>query len=483
MQNMTPKQIVDYLTNNPRLNQYRIYEELYKGDHYAAFAIESDDFKKDYAKLRYITANFAGLISKVIADMLFGEPILLQDETNQEWLDALVHENNLDELLYEHALANSYFGDNLLKIRVEDNVLKIEEAPPTVYVPELNPGNVAATPKRIHLAVPAAIAGDKYYIIETHEPPKILTKVIRVDKKGGAVDVPVQSYNELAGTTLQEEYDTRVNRFLVVHVPNPKPRGHFGQSDYLDLKTLFFALNNRMTKIDNILDKHSDPILAVPEGILDEDGQPNKQAFNLFEVPENGEKPEYVVWNANLDIAFTQIDKIIEMLFMFSETSPDVMGMGKSGQAESGRALKMRLLRTIAKRNRKKLYYDHAIKELLYTAQLLAKANPGVVPSKDIKTTLAEPAIPRIVWQDGVVNDEIERTDTVLKKVDAGVKSKKQAIIELEDVTEAEAEEQLAEIEEQNKQYDFTSFIDENAKPDDKGKPNEKGKPEDKAKE
>jgi hypothetical protein len=464
MQTMTPKQIHDYLINNPRLTNYRIYEELYKGDHYSAFSIKSEDFTKDYAKLRYIVANFAGLISKVIADMLFGEPVTIQDTENQDWLDALTHENNLDELFYEHALANSYFGDNLFKIRVEDNILKIEEAPPSIYIPELNPGNVAAPPQRINLAIPSIIDGDKYYIIETHEPPTITTRIVKIDDKGEVLDIDINKYNELTGTKLQEVQDTKISRFLVIHVPNPKPRGHFGQSDYLDLKTLFFALNNRMTKIDNILDKHSDPILAVPEGVLDEEGQPHKQAFNLFEVPENGDKPEYVVWNANLDIAFTQIDKLVEMLFMFSETSPDSMGLGKSGIAESGRALKMRLIRTIAKRNRKKLYYDRAIKELIYTAQLLAKANPGVVPSKDIKTQLKEPTIPRIIWQDGIANDEVERTDIALKRVDAGVKSKKQAIIELEDITEDEALEQLDEIEKYNKQFDFTSFIDEKEK-------------------
>jgi len=65
----------------------------------------------------------------------------------------------------------------------------------------------------------------------------------------------------------------------------------------------------------------------------------------MFEMDEAGNKPEYIVWNANLDSAMKEIDKMVEFLFMFSETSPDALGLGKGGQAESGRALKMKLLR------------------------------------------------------------------------------------------------------------------------------------------
>ena len=62
-------------------------------------------------------------------------------------------------------------------------------------------------------------------------------------------------------------------------------------------------------------------------------------------------------------------------LFLFSETSPSAYGLDKGGVAESGRALKFRLLRTIAKKHRKQLYYDDGLKELLTTAQEFAKAN------------------------------------------------------------------------------------------------------------
>lgn len=459
--------------NNSRIREYGIYESLFMGDHFSAFSIKSEEFKDQYAKLRYIVCNFAGLTSKVIADMLFGEPVSIQDEANQEFIDAVVHENDLDTLFYEHSITNSYMGDNLFKIRVENNRVLIEDASPSLYIPELDPANVRAKPKRIHLVHFEKHGEDNYMIDETHEPPFVRTRIAKIDKDV-PTDVSVDAYNKLYGTNYTASVDTKIKRFLVIHVPNWKTKGHFGISDFKDLKELIFALNNRMSKTDNILDKHSDPILAVPSGVLDEEGKVSKEAFTMFEMDEQGNKPEYIVWNANLDIAFKQIDKIVEMLFMFSETSPDALGLGKNGQAESGRALKMRLIRTIAKRNRKKNYYDHAIKELIFTAELLVKANLDYFVSEDFKTVKPKtPAIPDLYWQDGVVNDETERTDLMIKKVDAGLYSKKRAVMNLEGVESDEAEEILKEVEEESKEAaDFTSFMDKGNGNQDEGNDN-----------
>ena len=464
---LTLSQIYKELKNDVRQDNYRVYEQLFEGNHFAAFSIKSEKFKDEYERLRYVVCNFAGLTSKVIADMLFGEPVTFKDEENQEFIDALVFEKDLNTLFYEHSIANSYFGDNLFKIRVEDNLVQIEDSPPGLYLPELDPGNVRAKPKRQHLMWKRMVGDDDYIIVETHTAGTVEQRVGKVVKKGEykIEDMDVEKFNKMAGTSYQAIVETNINRSLLIHVPNWKARGYFGISDYTDLKQLLFALNNRMTKTDNILDKHSDPILAVPDGVLDEDNKVKSEALAMFEMDEEGNKPEYIVWNASLDNAFKQIDKIVEFLFMFSETSPDALGMGKGGAAESGRALKMKLLRTIAKRNRKKLYYDKAIKEVIFTTELLVVANKGFHIGEDFKKVKpTNPKPPETIWQDGVVNDEVERTEIVIKKVESSLMSEKQAIMELGDIKEDEAEKIIKDIDkEKESKADFTSFVDKNA--------------------
>jgi hypothetical protein len=68
---------------------------LFDGNHFDAFKIKVDNelYNKNYSKLRYIVNNFPGLISKICADMLFGEfpritlPEGSNSDDNAEWLE------------------------------------------------------------------------------------------------------------------------------------------------------------------------------------------------------------------------------------------------------------------------------------------------------------------------------------------------------------------------------------------------------------
>jgi hypothetical protein len=101
-------------------------------------------------------------------------------------------------------------------------------------------------------------------------------------------------------------------------------------------------------------------------------------------------------------------------------------------------------MRTIAKTQRKRLYYDQALKELIYNAQVFAKANGLTVNGELLK---GEPVKPEIEWQDGLPIDDTELQDKLIAAIDAGIKTKKDVIMELDGVDEENAELKLKEIE------------------------------------
>lgn len=444
-----------------RINRYNENDKLYFGDHFGAFNIRGDETDKKYPevyrRLRYIVANFAGLMSRVLADMMFGETIVIdvKDDKLQQWIDDVVEDNQLLAQLYESELGNSRRGDAVFKLRIgqrnpsiADSPMSIiiEEFTPAIYFPSLEQNMTRNVPKQDVVATVFNQQGKEYLHKEIHVPGKIYHEVYQYDSRENKIIANMRA--EDFGYAEVEE--TGVNRSLIFHIPNVRDgSGFFGTSDYHDVKSLFFALNNRITKTDNILDKHSDPILAVPEGVLDEDGKVRKQALQMFEVDNQNpgfNKPEYIVWNANLDSAFKQIEKLVEMLFLFAEIAPASTGsdQGAGGQAESGRALKFKLLSTIRKRNRKIRYYDQAIKDMLETAQELAAANGvslnGYTPAK------GKAERPTINWGDGVINDEVEATETAIKRVEAGLSSKADAIANLDGITPDEAKKKVKEI-------------------------------------
>lgn len=440
--------------DKPRLEAYEVFDKIYAGDHFDAFKITGEkDFTKAYSRLRYVVVNFAGLMSRVMADMLFGEKVTidLESDENQEYVSTLIEQNSLMSQLYESALANSRRGDVVFKLRIgrrnvtdetSKSTIIIEQQSAATYFPEFDARNAINTPAQDVLVWKFHVGGTCYLHKESHRPGFIVTEIWKYDEKAEKV-ISQETPEEFGFKSIET---TKIKKSLVFHIPNVRDgNGFFGTSDYKDLMQLFFAINNRLTKIDNILDKHSDPILAVPEGVLDEDGKINKGFLGMFEVDSESpgfNKPEYIVWNANLESAFTQIEKLLEILFMTSEIAPATMGMDKNSVAESGRALKFKLLATIRKRNRKIRYYDEQIKNMLEVAQELGIAWGIDMDSKRI----SKPERPKIDWGDGVINDETEMVDNAVKRIDAGLSSRADEIARLDGLTPEEAEAKVKEI-------------------------------------
>lgn len=440
-----------------RLRGYSVNEKLLEGNHYSAYIQEiGDKFSEKYAFLRYMTCNFAGLLSKVIADVLFGEKVAIEskkgDTAQQDFIDALIYENKLDTQLYESALLNSARGDAVLRVRVEDNQIKIEDINPAMYFPEVG-GNFREEPKTKTLAWKETYTLEDgkplvYLIKEIYTVGQIETQVYLMKGKDSTeVDrkVDIEEFNLISGNNYEETVITGIDEIPIIHIPNFRmSNSYWGNSDYEDLQSLFFGINNRMTKIDNILDKHSDPILTVPEGVLDENGNVEKKALSMIEVRGGEGKPEYIVWNANLESAFQQIDEMVKMVFLFGEVSPDVLGIDtQRGGAESGRALKLRMVRTLAKKNRKALYYEIGIQKAVEVASMFAKSLGAKAGETGYK---GEPIIANVVFPDGVVDDKVEEIQNETLKYESGLTSRVRAIKIMEDMDDKEAETLIEEI-------------------------------------
>jgi hypothetical protein len=100
-------------------------------------------------------------------------------------------------------------------------------------------------------------------------------------------------------------------------------------------------------------------------------------------------------------------------------------------------------MRTIAKVARKKMYYNIALRQVMLIAQELGKAwnveMDGVKPP-------AKPQEPILTFADGLPQSDDEMIETESKAIDAGIQSKKGAIMHIYGVDEKEAEKKAKEI-------------------------------------
>jgi hypothetical protein len=470
-----------------RIERYRENKELFKGEHFKILEKYNDVLSTYQQRTIYVTTNLAGLIAKKSADFLFGENALYSagakdDSNEQKKLDEWVMLNDVHITNYESALSNAYRGDSFYKVRWGqehggmvskelDPFRVIIEAQNAEYVfPETYP-NDSTKIMAFHIAVPVEVPntdGEEWFLnVESHYPNKIVYRQFRMNPVDshytgspfvsrpqpytgqGAYDFEHASFRIYAEVGTAREVITNIPFPLVVHVPNYSTDDCWeGIDDLSELRGLFSELNTRLSQISEILSKHADPAMIVPQGTLveDENGQPAYRVGvdKVFEVMTGEMEPKYLTWNGQLEYAFREVDKIIDLILMKAEIPAVALGVGDAGTSgASGLAIKWRLNSLLAKINRKRQYYDKALKRIFTIAQMI---------EMDRKTTVDfKPFAPHIKFKDGLPEDEMEKA--TIMQIRTGAKptiSQKRAIMELEGVSEEKVQQILDEIEEES---------------------------------
>lgn len=431
-----------------RLANYNRYEQLFLGQHKVAFADRLKDFAPQFTNTaaRYVALNYPRMISTVSADLLFEEKPSLILEYNQDFVNTLFYENSLWVQFYENALSSSYKGDAVMRIRAEDGQVKIDTVKPDVYFPVYDENNVNNPVKKHVLAYVIEEDDYKMLLVEEYYEGYIETELyeFKDGQIGGKLDLQAYYPN------LEPTVETGLGKgfSLIHHIKNWGVAGKFwGISDYQDLEDLFFAINNRLSRNEHILDKHADPILAVPEGILDQNGQVRKGDIGVVELPHNpisgeGSMPQYIVWDSKLESSFAQIDALLEQLWIISQMSPSLFGITKYGVAESGRALKYKLIRTLSLKHRKQMYWDNGIKALIQSAIEFSRVN-GL---KSDTLTAKQTEVPQIIWKDGLIEDQLETIQAEKDKLDYELTTKEEAISNIDNISQSEAMDKLERI-------------------------------------
>lgn len=452
-----------------RLTRYKQNKKLFKGDHKEVYPYWAQRMAQEQQDFIELIINFPGMLSKLSADLLFGEfPVFKagveavegkspDDTPEQQAINRLVEANKLHRTNYEMAVGNSYRGDSLYKVRfgkrtkyAEKPEAIINEVPPAIWFPVASEDDVREVEYHVLAWQKQLTEKQQFVRAELHYPGRIENQ-LWVLKDGGLQNrVSWQQAQTLFPeyAEISEVVETQIPFPLVVHVPNFAIGDEFyGIDDYMELDTLFQEMNARVSQVSLVLNKHADPNMYGPDTALETDirtGQPRiRIGGKFFPVGPGEEPPGYVTWDGKLEAAFQAIDKLVEMIFYVSDTSPTLFGFEKSGGAQSGTALRLRLIRTLAKINRKRIYFDDGLKQALYLAQLM-EAIHGRPPET------YDPVRPTIGWKDGLPTDAMEQAQ--IEQIRTGGKatsSVKSAIQRLDSDTDEEADAELDRIKEE----------------------------------
>lgn len=197
-----------------------------------------------------------------------------------------------------------------------------------------------------------------------------------------------RAYKGGGETALPEGYlpqiDTRETAPLAVHLGTLRGDDDdeaFGGSDVEAIEELVFEIANRLRQVKKILDRHAEPAMNVPGGTLDENSSLDVSRKKVFERDAAGQGAEYLVWQSQIEGAFMEIDRMVDLALTMTETPGVLFGRGGDGQAESGRALKFKLLSGLGKARRSGVMLKEGLEEVARLAlrreDILAGRTPG----------------------------------------------------------------------------------------------------------
>jgi Phage portal protein, SPP1 Gp6-like len=427
-----------------------------------------DNTRKEQIESLYIAVNLMDVILTKPADLMVGEEPTYDSgkpdaSKEQQALNRIVEENDLNKVIHEAVIGAGVRGDAFLKV-YHDYRQDFSEVPegfslpptvrpepiieaidPKIVFPETSRGsdkrfkavNIAwveyidpatGAPKsanekrdRTFLDILKEMfdkdAGEIPILhVERHVPGFIIYEAYRlyerdVDTSYGA---PVQIFDIGEQLPTGREFDiepTGVPRILIEHIPYKATDTSWqGISGIEKLDSVLAAINDRLVQIDYILHKHSDPTLYGPP--LDDGAGGNVRLGGAYiDVTKDDATPGAITWDSKLEGAFRELDYLIGLVFMLSETPQWLFGTtlsedkGGTGTSHTdGVAIKARFMPILSKVKRIRLHVDKAIRTILWNAMELENfAHQGVAGFEHY-----EPVFPKIVWKDGIPANEKE---------------------------------------------------------------------------
>ncbi len=466
-------------SHESRIERYKDNKRLYMGDHLGVFKKHRSKLSTSQKELLYVSINLASIISKKSADFLFGESLAVSagkgdNSKEQIALDRLTENNDMNIKNYESALSNSYRGDSFYKVRVgqefggelppemDEYKVIIEQQNAEYVFPETVVGDENKI-RAYHVAVPQRMddteepmESEWYLHIESHYAGKVEYSKFRLFPIKVSVEGEILQWKigyEIVSA--REAYATGVSIPLVIHVPNYALDDSWrGIDDITEHRSILDEINNRISQISDILDKHADAPIAVPVGTLREDANGNV-IYNVaqekvFEIAGKDDViPQYITnKNPLISEAFKELEMLIDLLFTVSEIPSVALGRNDSGTSgSSGLSIKWRMNSLLSKINRKRQYYEKGLKRVYLVAQQLENA----VGIDSYKVT-----VPKLKFKTGLPKDEMEQANIMaIRTGGKATLSQKSAMAQLDDLTEEQVEAELERMEEEEPEEEY----------------------------
>ncbi len=391
------------------------------------------------SKVLYITENLPGRCTLKYADLLFGEPLLVEagdpSPRSAEAVERIAAGAGLHPLLLDAAATASWAGRAWWQILVDRGAVRCEAvAPEHVF------GRWDVSGRRLRgAAVKYRLrAGGVWYLrVIDHSPGQIRHELWRLGKDGNRVEARADL--AIVEAARPEVEATGIDEPAIVELPNYAPAGGTGASDYDDeCLTLVDEVNNRRSQISRILDIHGDPVVVALEDLFDEQGNLKVSGRAIRTDDPTKDPVKYVTWEAKLEWQMKSLAGATDAFLGHLEIAPQLVGLGGATSADSWKKYKLAATQTLARVNRKRTFFAPAIRAAFRVGMLLERAH-AIVPAYAVAPVA-------LTWSDGLPVDEEEEMRVTTGYHAAGLLSTRRALMRIHNGDPAIVEEELAEL-------------------------------------
>ena len=385
-----------------RLCTYADNEKLFNGEH-------ADVFRNDFARIEHhlkkqqhlspmAAFNYPRLLSTKTADFVCGEAVIVEAGNDTDSLNKVLSNAGFDQLLYEAMMDVSRFGNAPIKIMNS----RVSLVSPDCWFPIVDATDLKHITQHV-VAFPTEPNKDgdftKIYV-EIHSVGSVEVRRYNL-KTGSSKDMMFGSFIESEG-----KVDTGMDDFGVIVLRNlSHSKSVFGMDDYGAITPIIKNLMWRVHCMNQILDKFSEPSLSGPASALSLDERTGMYYLDLANYFTRTDKDdpnvEYLTWDGNLESGFKEIEMLLDQLYILSEMGASFMDAEKTGQVQSGTALKLRMTSPRIKAQRIANINAQAVKQII---SAIAAINNMHVDTADIALS----------WNDGLPNDPKEDIEILL---------------------------------------------------------------------
>lgn len=379
-----------------RIAEHVLMRKIYNGLHdeifprYAAYLADKE--KGEFKQV--IILDWAELATTIFHNLTFGKPIEIKAkmEVIPERPDSQIV---IDSSRYGHA-AYEVTDEAISIINPENMYMVVSPA----NIQKITHFVIFAKFKQKDLVIEKELEYIKFTI---HSKGQIQHTIfeLRGDKLVGPL--PLIDFAAFANIKIGEngiQKTKATEDILVVHVQNQlSSERYYGRSDYKrSVLSLIESLEMSFSERDEVQHKFTAPTPVIPDSATIFDHDLGEWVFEagapIFTLPGDL-PPSLMVWDAQLGHVEKAIDQKMEQLLQMLQLSKVLLAGQDAGNAESGTALRFRLIPTMSQVDKHARAMEKAIPKVL---NLWSQLHPPVVAIKEIS----------VILRNGLPEDQIE---------------------------------------------------------------------------